>query len=82
MLIDRLERRVMRQRTVAQGQPPWVSNAFAGLLAAYHLGREKELLDLLLGKGGLVIATDNADASQPKQDRKSETAKRETRCVH
>jgi hypothetical protein len=44
---------------VAQGKPPWASNAFAGLLAAHNLGFEKKGLDLVLGKSSLIRRADD-----------------------
>ena len=44
----------MGQYAVAQRKPRCVGNTFLGWLGAYDLGGEKELLNLFLGKSGLV----------------------------
>jgi hypothetical protein len=59
VFINRLESSVMGNCAVAQGKPPWASNAFAGLLAAHNLGFEKKGLDLVLGKSSLIRRADD-----------------------
>jgi hypothetical protein len=62
----------MCHRAVGERKPPWLCDAYAGLLTLHYLGGEKEILDLLFGKSSLIRGTDNTWANQTEQRSRSE----------
>src|SRR6185437_6146177 len=53
VLIHRLERRIMGDGPVSEGQPEGMRNSYTRLFAFYHLRGEQKLLDLLFAEVGI-----------------------------
>jgi hypothetical protein len=59
-----------------------VGDAFAGPLTVHDLGSEKEILDLVFGKSGVVRGPDNAWTNQTKQRGRNEPSPLLMKNVH